>query len=99
MAQSEVSVTSSSKGYSKPWSPIPGSREEPQLELEGYLGAIMLESYLAGGFLCPMLLTFETKVVKKIHPGAERSILRSGWSSSEALPGAVDLSLDKRGSP
>jgi hypothetical protein len=36
------SVTSWSKGYSKPWSPIPGSHEEPQLELEGCLRAIML---------------------------------------------------------
>ncbi len=92
----KLSVTSSSKGYGKPWSPIPGSHEEPQLELEGYLGALMLESYLAGGFLCPMLLTFEPKVVKKVHPGAERSILRSGWSSSEALPGAVESFLGQK---
>jgi hypothetical protein len=54
---------------------------------EGYLGAIMLESYFAGGFLCPKLPTFEPKMVKKVHPGAKRSILRSGGS------------LDKRGSP
>jgi hypothetical protein len=66
------------------------------LELEGYLGAIMPESYLAGGFLCPMLLTFEPKVVKKVHPGAKRSILRSGWSSSEALPGAVESFLGQK---
>jgi hypothetical protein len=58
----------------------------------------LLEAHLAGGYLCPKLLTFEPKVVTKIHPGAERSILRSGGSSSEALPGAVELSLDKRGS-
>jgi hypothetical protein len=32
----------------------------------------MLESYLAGGFLCPKLIPFEPKVVKKAHPGAER---------------------------
>jgi hypothetical protein len=50
-------VTSWSKGYSKPWSPIPGSHGEPQLELEGYLKAIMLEAYLAGGYLCPKLIS------------------------------------------
>jgi hypothetical protein len=56
-----------------------------------YLGAIMMEAYeyLAGGYLCPKLFTFQPKVVKEVHPGAERSILRSGGSSSEALPGAV----------
>jgi hypothetical protein len=37
----------------------------------------LLEAQLAGGYLCPKLLTFEPKVVKKIRPGAERSILRS----------------------
>jgi len=42
----------------------------------------MLEAYLAGGCLFPKLLTFEPKVVKKVHPGAERSILRSEGSSS-----------------
>ncbi len=52
----------------------------------GYLGAIMLEAYeyLAGGYLCPKLLTFQPKVVKKVYPGAERSIQRSGGSSSKA---------------
>jgi hypothetical protein len=50
------SVTSWSKGYSKPWSPIPGSHGEPQLELEGYHKAIMLEAYLAGAYLCPKLI-------------------------------------------
>ncbi len=49
----------------------------------------MLETYLAGGYFCPKLLTFKPKVVTKIHSEAERSILRSGGSSSEALPGAV----------
>ncbi len=39
--------------------------------LEGYLIAIMLEAHLAGGYLCPKLLTFEPMVVKKVHPGAE----------------------------
>jgi hypothetical protein len=46
----KTSVTSLCKIYSKPWSPIPGSHEEQQLELEGYLGTIMLEAYLAGGY-------------------------------------------------
>jgi hypothetical protein len=92
----KLSVTSSIKGYGKSWSPIPGSHEEPQLELEGYLRAIMLESYLAGDFLCPMLLTFEPKVVKKVSPGAERSILRSGGSSSEALLGAMESILGQK---
>ncbi len=50
----------------------------------------MLEAYLAGGYFCPKLLTFEPKAVTKIHPRAERSILRSGGPSSEALPGAVE---------
>ncbi len=27
---------------------------------------------LAGGYLCPKLLTFEPKVVKKVHPRAEK---------------------------
>jgi hypothetical protein len=49
----------------------------------------LLEAHLAGGYLCPKLFTFQPKVVKEVHPGAERSILRSGGSSSEALPGAV----------
>jgi hypothetical protein len=53
----------------------------------------LLEAYLAGGYLCPKLLTSEPKVVKKIHLGAERSILRSGGSSSEAPPGAVESIL------
>ncbi len=35
------------KFYSKPWSPIPGSHEEPQLEQVGYLGA--MEAYLFVG--------------------------------------------------
>jgi hypothetical protein len=42
------------------------------------------------------LLTFEPKVVKKIHPEAERSILRSEGSSSEALPGAVESILGQK---
>jgi hypothetical protein len=96
VAQSEANVTSWSKGYSKPWSPIPGSHEGPQLELEGYLRAIMLEAYFAGGYLCPKLVTFEPKVVTKIHPGAERLIMRSGGSSSKALPGAVESILGQK---
>ncbi len=62
---------------------------------EGYLGTIMLESYFAGGFLCPKL-PFEPKVVKKVHPGAKRSILRSGGSSSKALPGALESVLGQK---
>jgi len=50
----------------------------------------LLETYFAGGYFYPKLLTFEPKVVTKIHPGAQRSILRSGGSSSKALPGAVE---------
>ena len=38
----------------------------------------------------PVAANLEPKVVKKVHPGAERSILRSGGSSSKALPGAVE---------
>jgi hypothetical protein len=56
----------------------------------------LLEAYLAGDNLCPKLLTFEPKVDKKVHPGAERSILRSGGSSSEALPGAVESILGQK---
>jgi len=41
----------------------------------GYLGAIMMEAYeyLAGGYLCPKLFTFQPKVVKEVHPGAGSS--------------------------
>jgi hypothetical protein len=35
-------------------------------------------------------------VVIKVHPGTKRSILRSGGSSSEALPGAVESMLGKK---
>ncbi len=56
----------------------------------------MLEAHLAGGYLCSKLLTFEPKVVTKIHPGTKRSILRSGGSSSEALPGAVGSILGQK---
>jgi hypothetical protein len=66
------------------------------LELEGYLRAIILEAYLAGGYPCPKLLTFEPKVVKKVHPGAKRSFLRSGGSSSKALPGEVEYILGQK---
>jgi len=69
VAQTEANVTSWRKGYSKPRSHILGSHEEPQLEQEGYLRAIMLEANSV------QLLTFEPKVVKKVHPGAERSML------------------------
>ncbi len=78
---------------------MPWSHEEPQLEVEGYLET--LEGHV-GGYPCPKLLTFEPKVVEKVHLGAERSILRSErsprvrrsfpWSSGvypwtkEALP-------------
>jgi hypothetical protein len=64
------------------------------LELEGYLRAIMLEAYLAGGYLCPKLLTLEPKVVKKAHPEAERSILRSGHPAKH--PGAVESILGQK---
>jgi hypothetical protein len=48
-----------------------------------------LEAHLAGGYLCPKLLTCEPKVF-------ERSILRSGGSSSKALPGAVESILGQK---
>jgi hypothetical protein len=35
-------------------------------------------------------------MVKNVHPGAERSILRSGGSSSKALPGAVESILGQK---
>ncbi len=100
VAQSEANVTSWSKGYSKPWSPIPGSHEEPQLELKGILEQscwrfTLLEAHLAGGYLCPKLL-IESKVVTKIHLGAERSILRSGGSSREDHPLEVESILGQK---
>jgi hypothetical protein len=59
------------------------------LEEEANRTTIMLEANSV------QLLSFEPKVVKKVHPGAERSILRSGGSSSEAgslqaHPGALE---------
>jgi hypothetical protein len=56
--------------------------------LEAYLAGNLplLKTYLAGGYLCPKLTTFEPKVATKNHPGAERSILRCGGSFSETLP-------------
>ncbi len=56
----------------------------------------LLEAHLAGGYLCHKLLTFEPKVFEKVHPGAERSILRSGGSSSKAFPGAVESILGQK---
>jgi len=44
----------------------------------------------------PVAANLEPKVVKKVHPGAERSILRSGGSSSEALPGAMESILGQK---
>ncbi len=78
VAQTEANVTSWRKGYSKPRSQILGSHEEPQLEQEANRTTIMLEANSV------QLLTFGPKVVKKVLLGAERSILRSGGSSSEA---------------
>jgi hypothetical protein len=84
------SVTYSSKG--KPWNPIPGIHEEHNWNWR----AILEQSCWRPSYLCPKLLTFEPKMVKKVHPGADRSILRSGGSSSEALPGALESTLGQK---
>jgi hypothetical protein len=60
------------------------------MNLEGYLRAIMLEA------ICVLSCSPLSKVVKKVHPGAESSILKSGGSSSKALPGEVESILGQK---
>jgi hypothetical protein len=56
----------------------------------------MLESYLAGGFLCPKFIRFK---IQKVHPGTERSILKSGGHPAKLSPEQWNISLDKEALP
>jgi len=66
----KLSVNLRVKAIAKHGAQSQGVMKNHNWNWEGYLGTIMLESYFAGGFLCPKLPTFEPKMVKKVHPGA-----------------------------